>query len=591
MPSRINVGRLPTPRILAPRRVPVDTYVAPPRDSDEEQIASSLAELVPSLARFSGRLGEEKAAKDKEAGEAAARDMAAKGHALTQEVKDGKRHPADSVWFRVGFYETAGRNAGSKYVGDFLEALEKSPVSQSFELADFDKLEKTFRSQWVKSQLGDEPEPFLANAFGSTADGQIAGIRNQFAQQAGNRMVKANFENFHSEIFGMVQSSVPIADLTAQIRLAQERQVVTGGMTYDQVNRATASAVGAAAVRLRDTTVLDILDQIPTNAQSKGKLGGTSYGSEIREKAEIAVARAIDDDTRKEIALQKRTRDKAIRTITDGMVDVIQKNPTADLTTFIDEAQKYDPGYVPTLFSIRDAMIGGVYADEPDVVRTLAIGIDTKGPGDDGYTTQKDLDNAFASKQLTFQTWRTLVQDLDKRNEAGGSGKFLRNPILTDIEAETKASFFAEWPDSLVTPAVRINAQAAADEAVMQMLRWLKANPEADAETIHTQKTAIREAQVRVRLKLQEQPEKSPGTTQSSAAAKIKPAEFLLAEPILVGQLQREFDEIGKQTRNGYSPALLAILRKNQVDPTDYEAVREFLKIQTQWTTSTTPKP
>ena len=594
MPQRIQPGGIPLPKIVRPGAAVADTYVAPQRDSDSEQLASALSELVPSLSRFTGVLGQQKNAKLKEEGEAAAREMAASGRTLAQEVRDGTRRPEDNPWFKVGFYETAGRTAGGKYIGDFLEALNNSPVAEATELSAFDKFERKFREQYVTSTLGENVDPFLANAFGSTADGQMQGIRNAFAQQAGDRMVKFNTENFHSEVFQLAErfaaTDLSTSERGALIVQAQERQVATGSMTYARVNLVTARAIAAAAVRNRDVGMLDLIDQVPTDARSRGFLGQTSYGAKIREEAEDAISRAVDSDVRREAAVAKRNRDRSIQTITGGLVDALTADPGADISTMISEMRNVDPTYIPTLLGMRDTIAKGVYADDPNVVRSLAIGIDTRAPGQDGYTTLRDLDEAFAAQNLTFDTYRTLKADIQKRDEAGGSGKFLRNPILTDIESETRRIFVSEYPDGMTTPAIRANAQAAADEAVMEMLQWLKRNPDADPDAILAQKASIRTRIVRSRVGLQALPEKE-SASQTAAVSAVKPAGFLLPSALLVGQMQREYAEIKRGERNGFSSQFRDTFAKNKIDPTDMEAVQKFLTTNLQWIDSSTPKP
>ncbi|UOF81214.1 hypothetical protein [Caudoviricetes sp.] len=590
MPQRIGIPRIEAPRILRPTASPVDTFVSPQQDSSAEQLAQSLSALTPSLARFAGVLGEQKGVREKEAGEAAARDMAAQGKTFAEAVRAGTIRPDQNPWFRVGFYETSGRNAGSEYVGDFLEALGKSSVKDSVELNDFDEFERTFRSQWVNGRLGENPDPFLANAFGATADGQVSGLRNEFARAAGARMGKLNQEAFHSEVFQMVQqfqgTDFSASERAAAIRLAQDRQVATGGMTYDQVNRMTASAIAAASVRLRDTNVLDILDEIPTDMRSRGFLGGTSYGSEIREEAEIAITRAIDGDASRAATLAKRERDAAVRTVSGGMIDALLQDSGADITTYLTEMRKADPSQVPVLIGMRDTIVGGIYADEPEAVRALAIGINTLAPGQDGYTTLGDLNRAFASKHLTLETYRTLRSDLEKRDEAGGSGKFLRNPALTDIAAETWRVFTSEYRED--TPAVRANAQAAADEAQYEMLQWLQRNPNAEPEAILTAQTSIRQRVVRRRVGQQDE---ELGGDQSPAVRKIKPAQFFMTDSLLTGQLDRELQERKEGRRNAFSPVFTRTFEMNGIDPTNIGNVEKFLRDQRAWSTSTTPKP
>lgn len=595
MPERISVRRPDNPRIVRPVATPVSAYVAPAQNTPDQQLANSLSELAPALSRFSGVLQTRKATREKEAGEAAAREIADQGRTLTEAVRNGDITPDQNPWFRVGAYETFGRSGGLKYIGDFLSAFNKSAASESIEMKDFDAFERDFRQQWVSENLGEDPDPFLANAFGSTVDGQLAGLRNEFARGAGQRLVKQNAEAFHAEIFGYVQrfqeTDLSVSERAAALRVAQERQVATGGMTYDQVNRLTASAVAAAAVRLRDTTVLDMLDQIPTDLRSRGFLGGTSYGTELREKAESAIARAFDDDQRRIDATNKREREATIQTTVNGMVDVLQRDPGADITPFVDAMRQVDATYLPTLFAMRDTVASGRYTDDPDMVRELTVGIFMSAPGSSGYTTQRMLDNAFASRRMTYETYRALSKDIQARDEAGGSGKFLRNPILQDIANETRRIFASEYRED--TPGVRFNAQQAADEAQYLMLQWLLKNPDAAPEQILTAQSQIRERVVNRRIGIQQQTGKD---NIDIKVEDIPPGRFYLVDPIVNGRLERELQEVQAGSRNGFSPDLVAHLRRNGLDPNDrtpgnLREIQKLVREQTDWLNNPAFKP
>jgi hypothetical protein len=592
MPERVPVGarRAIRPKTLTPVSRPIDQYIQPPRDTALSQLSSSLSTLVPGLSRFAGRLGEEAAAKDKEAGEAKAREMIDSGKTFAEAVRTGQIRPDQNPWFRVGFYETTGRVEGGRYIGAFLEALNQSPVAESVELDDFDAFEREFRSKYVSEKFGDSTSDFLANAFGTTVDAQLNGIRNAFAQQAGTRMHEQNKENFHSEIFQMVEefrgTDFSTSERAAALRLAQERQVATGGMTYDQVNRMTASAIASAAVRLRDVEVLDLMDQIPTSLTSRGYLGGTSYGSELRENAELAIARAIDADISRTTALEKRRVETGLNLVKSAMIDALQTDPGADITAFVDQAQELDPDSVPLLNQMRDSVVGSRYIDDPDYYKELVLGIHSALPGTAEYTDQRDLDEALAARRLTPESYRSLSKDLQERETNGGSGKFLQHPMLTSIYNEVRGTFTSEF--AWDTEANRYNANQAGNEARFSMLQWLIANPDATPTQMQEAKDNIANQAVRSRIQTRTSIETSGGEL---TIPKIPQGRFYVADVVQAGALQREFDEWTAGRRGNLSPQMLDALRKNKIDPTKPKDIEKFLKEQNDWVSAAFPRP
>ena len=591
MPDRINVpgARSVRPKILRPVARPVDTYVQPGA-SGLSQLSSSLSELVPSLARFAGRMGEEKAQKDKMEGEARAREMVESGKTFAEAVRTGTIRPDESPWFRVGFYETTGRVEGGRYIGNFLEALNASPVAESVELDDFDTFEREFRQKYVAEKLGDNTDDFLANAFGTTVDGQMAGIRNAFAQQAGTRMVNQNKEMFHSEIFQMVEefraNDVAIEDRAAAIRLAQERQVVTRGMDYAQVNRITAEAVGAAAYALRDIEVLQLLFHMPTDPTSRGYIGGTSYGAEIIEKAEMAITRAIDADTRRDMAAEERRVATGQRTIINGLVDTLQRDPGADISSFIDLMQDVDPLDVGMIERVSNSIAGGVYTDDPVTLQDLVIGIHAAAPGTAEYTTQQDLTTALSQRRLTPQKYLELSKTVNERDEGGGAGRFLQNPVLTSIYNEVRGTFTSEF--AWDTEVNRFNANQAAQEAKFAMLQWLIAHPDATPSQTEEAKNNISNQAVRSRMTLRTEAENS---RSGLTVPKIPNGRFFVADRVQSGTLTREFEQVQAGTRNGYSILMKDVLRRNKIDPTKPKDIEKFLREQHDWMTSAFQRP
>jgi hypothetical protein len=247
---QVSSGLQPAP--LRPQASPVDTFTRPNAGSRLGQLADALSGLAPSVARFSDVVAEQQNAKQQQAGILAAQKAQEEGKTYREAIQQGVIRPDQSPWFRMGAQETFGRVTARKYVGDFLASEEYQTVADSTDPRDFDKAEQAFRKRWSEENVGaQEPDQHYQLAFNNQAEATLFGLRENFAEQSGARLVKLTGEAYHAEVFqtaldaaGQHLSPQETAD---SIILARERQFAAGHTNRALLNQLTANAIVSAA--------------------------------------------------------------------------------------------------------------------------------------------------------------------------------------------------------------------------------------------------------------------------------------------------------------------------------------------------------
>jgi hypothetical protein len=569
-----------TPQTLRPVAAPTDQYIRPSAASPMAQLAQGLQGIAPSLSRFAEVVNEKKSAEDQIAGANKARDLMQEGKTYADAVRGGLIEPHQSPWFRVGAYETFGRVSANTYAGDLDVAFKNSPAAGSTNPKDFDAFEQKFRADWSKEHLGDQQDPYFQNAFGSHADSAVGGLRTNFASQAGAKLVAQTADAFHAEVFQTVEQfqSGKIAKemLPGLIDLAQKRQFALGHMGWQQINEMTASAITAAAVRHKDLSMLDAMDQIQTSAG--GKLSGTSYGSKLREIAaekiasenQGAITAAWVDHERKDKLAAEAVSSQFVKALNDS------KDPASvDTQPFIAQMLKYDPHQAETFLNMKKAFVEKDYTENDSVKRGLFLGIHLGG------TTQAKLNNALGAKAINFTSYTQLSEELKTRDKEGQS-KFLSDPGLKSIEGDIKALFRVEMGASSTEQAER--ARRAVVEAQENYIKWRQgAGKDVTADGFLKWKDA--EVSYQFRSK------NNPLDTQMTLAQGIPEVKADGPRPVdhkkeaaapkaNIRQLQSEFsDVLSKKAGKGLSPNSISLLRANGIknNPKD---IQEFIDAQ-----------
>jgi hypothetical protein len=572
-----------TPQILRPRAAPTDSFVRSGEGQQLAQLAAGLAQFAPALMRFGGELQDRQNQRDKIAGENRAREIAASGKTYRQAIEQGLIKPEQSPWFRVGAYETFGRTGAYKYDADLKVALAESPVAESTKPDDFDAFEGEFRTKWMKEHLGETPDAYLLNAFGAQADTLVNGLRVNFAEQAGGRLVKQTGEAFHAEVFSILkdghEKELTVAQMAAGVQQAIARQVAVG-MNKSIANQLVASAVASAAKATNDASFLrPVLGLIKIGT---GSLEGTSYGAKLAEEAENEIAAVNQSRQTAEYMQRERMEKLAVEGITSKLVEALNgaANPAlVDLKPFIAQVSKIDPSKAETYLGMRDAFANRLYQDDPEVKTTLFLGVHTSAPGTYGYTTQARLDRALAAKSITPATYAQLSADVKQRDTDGGTSKLFNDDGLKDLQRRVRAAFVAEFGGS--TTNQRLRAESAVAEATDKYLRW-RQGPGAAEGPIAVNQWINDEVGRQFQTKgdqLDVQMNTDVPAANFGGPKRPKVEKVVAADPTSLYQLRSEFDSLSKGQRKGLSTSSVALLRSLGI-PADPAAIKQFLDAQ-----------
>jgi hypothetical protein len=472
------------PQVLRPAAAPRDTFVMPNAGAGLGQLADALSQVSPALSRFGAVTAQERGEKEKLEGENAAREFVTAHKTYKDAIDAGLITKQHSPFYRMGAYETFGRASAFRYQDDFRIALGSSPVAESTSPDDYDKFEGEFRTKWMQKELGEKVDPFMQAAFGRQADNLINGDRSNFAANAAKKLEGQISEAFQAEVHSIVklgyEGHADPENVLEHIQLAMDRQIA-GHMPKRIVNENVAEAIVSAARRMNDISVLDLMDKIRVGS---GFMSGTGYGSKLREDAENQIATVNQARLSQESARAKAEREAAVDAVTSEFITALQADPTINVEPFIARAVAAgDPEKATTYIKMQESFVDREYMDVPQVKQRLFIGVHT------GYTNMSRLDNALASKAITFATYSQLADDVRSRDKeaasGGGAGKTaLDDDYLRDLQRRVRGAFVAEMGES--TPQERLRADQAVTDATERYLRERKrAGDKATDESIN----------------------------------------------------------------------------------------------------------
>lgn len=584
-----NIGL--TPQVLRPVAAPADTFIRTNAGTGLSQLAEGLKSLSPALGRFSQVQGEQQAASDQIAGSNKARAMIEDAKAHQTAVDMGVMEKHQSKWFRVGAYETMGRVSAGTYAEDLGLAFKSSDAAQSTNPKDFDTFEAGYRKTWTEANIKNGNDPFYQNAFGTAADSHAAGIRANFTQAAGAKLVQQNGEAFQAEIHQIARqfnAGTLTTDLSTAVSLAQARQRA-GGTSFQEINQRTAEGISSAAIRDKNLEVLKLMDTL-TTGKGNGKLAGTSYGSELIEKATRTIAQDNQNAASAAWTLKEHTEKVAVDAVTGDLVEALrtsQSPATLDLSPFIARVAKFDPDKAKTYEGMRIAFA----KPEPEVdavKRRLLIGIHTSAPGTYGYTSQGHLDKALSSGAINSATYAEFSAQIKGRDKEGAdSGSKLFNDDGVKLIRETiKGNFAAERGDS--TPENNQRANEAVAEATDRYLRWRLGDGK-NTTAIEANKFIENEVN-RVAPTKADKGSTQAGGTAPRAVFDTPLKDHPVTLPQVITTMTSELAHMKIKKGNAISAPGLAILRHYKVPP-DMASIEAFLKEQTKLLPNYRPDP
>jgi hypothetical protein len=477
------------PQILRPAAAPRDTFVMPNAGAGLGQLADALSQVNPALSRFGSIVAQEKGEKDKLEGENRAREFVTAQKTYKEAIEAGLIQKNQSPFYRIGAMETFGRASAHRYWEDFTVNFAASEAAQSTDPADFDKWEGEYRTKWMQEKLGESVDPFMESSFGKQVDTLINGERGNFAHNAAQRLEGQIAESFQAEVFSIAklgyEGHADPENVLEHIQLAMDRQIA-GHMPKRIVNENVAEAIVAAAKRMNDISVLDLMDKIRVGS---GFLSGVTKFAQLREDAENQIASVNQAKLEQEARKAEREREAAVDAVTGEFTDALLADPTVNVEPFIARAKAAgDSSKAVTYINMQKAFVDREYMDVPEVKQRLLIGVHT------GYTSMNRLDDALASKSITFQTYSQLAEEVSQRNKEGrdrGDEKLTTG--MERVRRRTVGLFVAEFGDS--SEEQRRRAENAGAEAVVNWLEWRKtpegqkAGPVEQEQWIHAEAT------------------------------------------------------------------------------------------------------
>ena len=132
---------------------------------------------------------------------------------------------------------------------------------------------------------------------------------------------------------------------------------VASGLPGSKANLATTDAIVGAAIRARNTKVLDLLDKVTTNGGHI--LGGTARAKEARDAAELKIANLIQQEEAAEDQRTKERKKEQSEGLRSEITVALLDDPGADVDDLLRALGSVDPSKVSSVLSLRSTLLQG----------------------------------------------------------------------------------------------------------------------------------------------------------------------------------------------------------------------------------------
>lgn len=586
-PRRLQVSSGINPPSLRPVASPTDTFVQTAEGAQLDQLARGLAQVSPSLGRFSDTLAEKQSQADAAAGEAKRRELGGKIKDELDAVKKGLIGPHESSWFMAGFHEQSGRISADNmnfYVQSKLAADEQ--VQTATDPTDFTAAYDKYRKEWVSQNLeGTTQDQYFEKGFGSRSDAAAASAQNDFVNGLGSRVMRFAGQAHFAEVYNSVRTELDRGMSHAAIaaELTALNDVAVKKLNGDLVNQKTVDAVVAAAKEANDTSILDILKSIGSGPKlqsgSRAGLGSTQYGLDQVEAASKEIATENQSRASREwsAAEHKKTDDE--EKIYQAVFSKLEAAPDAHSVDLSDERKAMTlvaPEKVPLLLEFQKQFSEKEQDDSPQQAADALRRVYIAHPGEH-LTTLEDAAALVANRQISKGTWREIVSDIHERDTNGN--KFERDPSLKEGKRQLRSMFVSEL-GLLDTPMMRQKAAEAEDEFTARYIAW-RSGPgkEADSaktlEWMNTTRAAVftsKSGSIEIR-DFSKIPKASLGPVVPD------PAKHLVTDPTNINNLLNELRQFQDHKRTSLSPQAISVLQYVGI-PANLKAIQEFVDQQ-----------
>lgn len=449
MPPRVQVdsglGRLR----LQPTARPVDSFVRPSEDNSLAQLGDALTKVAPELGNLGDLVTKRKAERDRAAGQQEARELFESGKSWREAINKGLITADKSPWFRQGAEEQMGKLAAETFHSDMTLAFANSEHVDSYEAKDFDSFSQEFMKSWSAENLPQERTQAFNTGF-AQVDGYIAGARQDFADRAGENLIKYNRESFGATVFAslrrLTETKGTMEDMVGSVQQSLDLQVAQG-LSPRVANQIAAEAVIRMAEVTDNPAYLDLLKKVKAGKQS---LYDRPMVGEAVMKAEQNIYERRMQRDRSEKERRNEANRVATNTVMSTAIAGLQKDPSnTDLAPFVAQLKSLDSpeSTVAALTNLKRTMAGEKFAGDQGIANELLSNVVTVTDSHDpNYVSRVTAANAVIARRISQDDFNNVMSYINQRDrEDNGEGnKVLRDANFTELKSLLKAQFGSE---------------------------------------------------------------------------------------------------------------------------------------------------
>ena len=428
--QRVQVNVPMAGTVLSPKASPVSTYHTPlvplpAQDNSLLQLAEGLRAFTPGASQLIDRLHNDKVEADSDTGTASVGRYENQA-AFKKAVDAGEIPRAASPWFQKARRLQQQRLAAEEYTSSLNTAYASSNL-QNFDdpqaLRDF---ASSFTSTYVKERKLDEDEREFTQVFAPAAANAQANLLSRHATQRMAAIEQEVTENTEREVGLMIQNDLDangeVGAGTAERISATVNEMYLNGLSGTVTNDVVAKAVIREAEERGDSSILDLLDQVPSGSGMVGQVGRVR---DLRKAAEARIWQATHERQATDVKMAKVHAEQETKKIQSTAIQKLIESPNADIKPELSALAALDPNEVNSLRSFRAAWIGD--QDKRTEMAYEAAFISNKVNA--GDATFKEIQDAYSAGDINQDTFKKLAADLPKAQQMRGP---LGNPLIKE---------------------------------------------------------------------------------------------------------------------------------------------------------------
>lgn len=559
---QVNVPQAGT--ILSPKAAPVDTYYTPnvplpAQDNSLLQLAEGLRAFTPGASQLIDRLHTDKVEADSDAG-AASVSRYENQAAFKKAVDEGQIPRAASPWFQKARRLQQQRLAAEEYTSALNTAYAASNL-QNFDdpqaLRDF---AASFTSTYVKEKGIDQDEREFTQVFAPAAANAQSQLLSRHAQQRMAAIEQEVTESTEREVGLIIQNDYTLNGVgagTAERIKATVDEMHMNGLSGTVANDVIAKAVIREAEEKGDSSILDLLDQIPSGSGMVGQVGRVR---DLRKAAEARIWQATHERQSSDAKAAKLFTEQRSKELMGSAMQKVIEAPDADIKAELSEMAAVDPDKVNTLRSFKAAWIG----DQDNRTEDAEASAELVYRVNSGQAQMPEILQAYTRGDINQTTLKKLAADLPRAEQMR---TVLGNPIIAETSKAIGAAIRGNEYD--YKPEAAIKATQAQGQFWSAMNDWMAKNPDATQRQIIDEAGALRDSLFKAYV-----PENLEGASNrplNAEAAMFLPRESVdWTQQPLYGSLEElkqardEYNQLGPDSQLGRLMGHLGIGDPNQ---------------------------